>query len=151
MVKSMVKFGYADSKLLLKNKRAVQTFVSDLIMQEVGLPCILQYVFCSDDFLLQINQSYLKHNDFTDIITFDLSVDSSMLIEGEIYISTDRVLENAAELDIQFEMEMLRVIFHGALHLCGFRDKTKGEKSTMRHKEDYYLHLYASRVSRGTS
>lgn len=150
MVKSLVKFGYADRKLLLNNKRAVQSFVAELIFKEVSLPCKLQYVFCSDPYLLQINQSFLNHDDFTDIITFDLSEDPGKLIEGEIYISIDRVGDNATRLNHAFEEEILRVIFHGALHLCGYRDKSKKEKALMTEREDYYLQLFSTNVSRGT-
>ena len=100
----------------------------------------LQYVFCSDAYLLHINQQYLQHDDFTDIITFDLSAGED--IEGEIYISSERVRENAGLHGNSFQHEMQRVIFHGALHLCGYKDKKKSEIQTMRDKEDAYLRLF---------
>jgi rRNA maturation RNase YbeY len=101
--------------------------------------------------LLQINQSFLGHDDFTDIITFDFSEHNNRHIEGEIYISIDRVVENAMHLGLAFEEEILRVIFHGALHLCGFMDKTEAERAVMTAKEDFYLQMFADGVSRGTS
>lgn len=139
MVKSSVRFGYADRPLSLQGKRRVQAFVANLVWAEVQKPCVLQYVFCSDEYLHGINVSFLQHDDYTDIITFDLSEDPSTLIEGEIYISVDRLSANALELGVPFEQEALRVIFHGALHLCGYTDKSKAKKAEMRRKEDEYL------------
>lgn len=103
----------------------------------------LSYIFCSDSYLLVINQQYLEHDDYTDIITFDLS-SSPKEIVGEVYISIDRVKENAHELSVSFNTELHRVIFHGALHLCGYKDKSIKDASVMRFKEDKYLKLYFS-------
>jgi probable rRNA maturation factor len=144
MVKSWVRFSYADRSLSLRQKRKVQSFVANIFVKEHQPPCQLQYVFCSDEFLYAMNVDFLKHDTYTDIITFDLSDDRKKLIAGEIYISVDRVAANALELGLPFEQEVLRVIFHGALHLCGYSDKTKTAKAEMRSKEDYYLNLYAS-------
>lgn len=99
----------------------------------------LNFVFCTDDFLLKINQSYLSHDDFTDIITFCLNEHP---IQGEIYISIDRVRENATELSILFEEELKRVMSHGILHLVGFRDKTATDIVIMRKKESEYISLW---------
>ncbi len=99
----------------------------------------LNYIFCSDDHLLQINLDYLKHNTYTDIITFDLAEEDR--IEGEIYISIDRIKDNSANLGTNFHDELHRVIIHGVLHLVGYGDKTDAEKHVMRGKEDYYLTL----------
>jgi probable rRNA maturation factor len=153
MVKSSVRFGYADRGLKLARKGEVKSFLGELVFRESGLPCRLQYVFCSDVFLHTINVSYLQHDDYTDIITFDLSENPSVFIEGEIYISVDRVSANAVEFGVSFQDEMLRVIFHGALHLCGYSDKTKAQVSVMRAMEDKYLGLFRDRmevVPRGT-
>jgi rRNA maturation RNase YbeY len=139
MVKSSVRFGYADRKLPIDGKRTIQVAVIELVRHERSLPCRLQYVFCSDEYLHSMNVSFLQHDDYTDIITFDLSEDSKALIEGEIYISVDRVKSNASELGVSFRQEMLRVIFHGALHLCGYGDKTKASKAIMRSMEETYL------------
>ncbi len=143
MVKSSVRFGYADRALALNGKRAIQQFVVDLVQKESGRACQLQYVFCSDDYLHDMNVSYLNHDDYTDIITFDLSDSTDKHISGEIYISIDRVKENGEKLGTGFESEILRVIFHGALHLCGYKDKTKADKVIMRTKEDEWLALFA--------
>lgn len=98
----------------------------------------LNYIFCTDKFLLNINRKYLDHDDYTDIISFDLSSDKGE-VEGEIYISLDRVKDNAKKFGRSFKEEVARVLFHGALHLCGYKDKTKSQKKQMREKETYYL------------
>jgi len=102
----------------------------------------LNYVFCSDKALLKINRQYLQHDDYTDIITFNFS-QSKPEIWGEAYISVDRVKENALNLNISQGKELLRVIFHGALHLCGYTDKSSKKKFEMRQKEEYYISLMA--------
>jgi rRNA maturation RNase YbeY len=98
----------------------------------------VSYIFCTDDFLLKLNQEYLKHDTLTDILTFTLS-GSSLPVVSEIYISVERVLENSSDLKIPFTTELNRVMIHGILHLCGYNDHTPEEKKTMRKKEDYYL------------
>src|SRR5690606_262078 len=95
----------------------------------------LTYIFCTDDYLLQMNQQFLKHKTLTDIITFDLSSANDEL-EGEIYISIDRVKENAEKIDVKYEEELHRVIFHGILHLCGFKEKTVADAKEMRKQEN---------------
>ncbi len=89
-----------------------------------------------------MNNKFLHHNYFTDILTFDLSEDKNILI-GDIYISVDRVRDNAQHLNVSFNQELRRVIFHGALHLCGYKDKEKKDIVLMRKKEDYYLQLFS--------
>ncbi|MCH2214171.1 MAG: rRNA maturation RNase YbeY [Flavobacteriales bacterium] len=107
--------------------------------QERVTICALNYIFCSDDYLLDINLGYLNHNYLTDIITFPYQ--EGDVLESDIFISLDRVKENAIELNIAWFHELCRVIIHGFLHLCGYRDKTDEEKFEMRNKEDYYLSL----------
>jgi rRNA maturation RNase YbeY len=97
----------------------------------------LNYVFCTDEYLLKINQDYLQHDTLTDIVTFDNS-ESANLIEGDIFISYERVVENGAKLNTS-DSELQRVMVHGLLHLCGYKDKAKADKSLMTEKEDYYL------------
>lgn len=97
----------------------------------------LNYVFCTDEYLLKINQDYLQHDTLTDIVTFDNS-ERANLIEGDIFISHERVLENGAKLNTA-DSELQRVMVHGLLHLCGYKDKAKADKSLMTEKEDYYL------------
>lgn len=101
----------------------------------------LNYIFCNDAYLLEINKQYLDHDYFTDIITFNNS-ESEELLEGDIYISIDRVTENATDFKTPFEVELRRVMIHGLLHLLGFDDTTEALKTQMRLKEDEYLQLF---------
>jgi probable rRNA maturation factor len=101
----------------------------------------LNYIFCSDEYLLEVNKTYLQHDFYTDIITFDNS-DKENTIESDIFISIDRVEENEKELDVPRGTEILRVIAHGLLHLCGFKDKTIEEATEMRKQEDACLSLW---------
>jgi len=139
MVKPLVKFGYAEARWGGISKQDVKNWVIELVVAESGLPARFQYVFCNDEFLYDMNVSFLGHDDFTDIITFDLSEDGVMAKVGEIYISVDRVRANAIQFNVSFVQEMCRVIFHGALHLCGYGDKTEKEVKQMRAKENFYL------------
>lgn len=101
----------------------------------------LDYIFCSDKFLLEMNKQWLQHDTYTDIITFDLSETPAEVV-GEVYISVDRVKENAANYGVSTQEELRRVIFHGALHLCGHKDKTKAHQLAMRAQEDKWLLAY---------
>jgi len=125
----------------LKNKTKLKGFIKDIFAREGQGLRGLQYVFCSDDYLLEINQEFLKHDTLTDIVTFELGEDPEMT-EGEIYISIDRVKENAKKFEVTEEHELHRVIFHGALHLCGYKDKSKDQAALMRQKENECLELY---------
>lgn len=98
----------------------------------------INYIFCSDDYLLNINQEYLQHDYYTDIITFDYS---ESIISSDIFISIDRISENARKNSVTLQSELQRVIIHGALHLVGYKDKTQAEKIVMTQKEDFYLEL----------
>lgn len=111
-------------------------FCIDQENKELGEVC---YIFCNDTYLLEKNVKYLKHNTLTDIISFDYSMDN--FISGDIFISIERVIENAKEFDITFKDELHRVMIHGILHYCGYKDKLPEDKSLMRTKEDYYLSL----------
>jgi rRNA maturation RNase YbeY len=99
----------------------------------------VNYIFCDDDYLLEKNIKYLKHNTLTDIISFDYSQGDALL--GDVFISTERVAENAVTLGVEQIKELHRVMVHGLLHYCGYKDKTLKEKELMRMKEDYYLSL----------
>ncbi|KYG81627.1 rRNA maturation RNase YbeY [Roseivirga ehrenbergii] len=101
----------------------------------------ISYVFCSDDYLLKINQEYLDHDYYTDIITFDNRDNPEDPIESDIFISIDRVTENASDQNVSFELELKRVLAHGLLHLIGYNDKTEEEQQLMREKEEAYLSL----------
>lgn len=122
----------------LKNKLLLKVFLSSIFEQEGYEFKAVSYIFCTDEYLLKLNREYLKHDTLTDIITFTLS-GSSLPIVSEIYISIERVRENASTLKVDFENELHRVMIHGILHLCGYSDHTKELKQEMRAKEDYYL------------
>lgn len=133
-----VHFNYADRKLHLKGKEKIKTHIAQLFTKEKKKLEEIRYIFCSDDYLLQINRDFLQHDYYTDIITFDLSEDT-VSTTAEVYISIDRVKDNAVTQGTSFEQEMLRVLFHGALHLCGYKDKSKVQIADMRKKEEEYL------------
>lgn len=138
--KSKVYFFFQQIEPGLKNRTALKSFIEKLFKKEGKKLRSINYIFCSDKDILKINKQYLKHDFYTDIISFDLS--ESDQIVAEIYISTERVRENAKSLGTSFISEIHRVIFHGALHLCGYGDKTKSENVEMRKREDYYLNSY---------
>jgi rRNA maturation RNase YbeY len=128
-------------KVSLGARTKLKEFLKKLMAREGRSLLSIDFIFCSDKYLLQINQEYLDHDDLTDIITFDLS-DSGNALTSEIYISVERVKENAAIFNSTFQRELHRVMFHGVLHLCGYGDKTSEEKLVMRAKEDEYLKKY---------
>jgi rRNA maturation RNase YbeY len=132
-----------DIKAGLKHKRRLSAYIDSLVSKYLKnvKTSEITYVFCNDDFLLEMNQNFLDHDSFTDIITFDLS-ESKQELQGEIYISIDRVKENAKLYKTTFADELHRVIFHGVLHLCGFKDKTPKDQKIMRENEDYCLEHY---------
>ena len=119
----------------------MKQFIISLFRREKKPLAELNYIFCSDQRLLEINRQFLQHDFYTDIITFPLS-DPGQPISGEIYISVDRVRDNAAAFGSSITKELHRVIFHGALHLCGYKDKSPREEKIMRKMEDHYLALY---------
>ena len=133
-------FFFEQKNFSLENRSVLKNFIESIFKKERKRLFSINYIFCSDKRLLQINRQFLNHDFYTDIITFDLSEADST--QAEIYISIDRVRDNAKSLNTSFKSELHRVVFHGALHLCGFRDKTKGEKTKMREREGYYLNLY---------
>ena len=138
--KPKVYFFYQNVQISLSNRSGLKKFIESVFRKERKSLASINYIFVSDNALLEINKQFLKHDFYTDIITFDLSESEDII--AEIYISIDRVRDNAKALGISFKCEIHRVIFHGALHLCGFGDKTKGEKTEMREKEDFYLQKY---------
>ncbi|MDP4283124.1 MAG: rRNA maturation RNase YbeY [Bacteroidota bacterium] len=122
----------------LKYKPFLKIFLTSIFAEEGYDFKSVSYIFCTDEYLLKLNQKYLKHDTLTDIITFTLS-ETSFPIISEIYISVERVKENSLKLDETYETEMQRVMIHGILHLCGYSDHTPELKIKMRAKEDYYL------------
>ena len=120
----------------------LKAFIASLLEKEGVKNSTINYIICSDEYLLDINQQYLKHNYYTDIITFDLSKNARIHLEGEIYVSLDRVKDNASTVRTDWKNELYRVLFHGVLHLCGYKDKKSVDIKLMRAKEDEYLALF---------
>jgi len=136
-----VHFYYVDRKPALKEKRRLKRFIEDLFVLQKAKLGNLSYIFCSDKHLLNINNEFLKHDFYTDVITFNLS-SSKTQIDGDVYMSVDRIKDNAKMEGVSFKEELHRVIFHGALHLCGYKDKKKKDALIMRSMENKYLKLY---------
>lgn len=124
----------------LQHKTKIRQLLKLLAEEEGKNIGEINYIFCSDDYLLNINKEYLKADYLTDVITFDYC--EKNIISGDIYISIERVKENSKLYYQLFFQETLRIIIHGALHLCGYKDKKPSEEKTMRKKEDYYLKKY---------
>jgi rRNA maturation RNase YbeY len=134
----MIRFDF-QKLIALENSERIKNWIQITIENENRKESGIDFIFCSDKYLYNINFKYLKHKTLTDIISFDYSLGS--VLKGEIYISVDRVKENAVLFNANFTDELHRVIIHGVLHLCGYRDKKEEEKRLMRSKEDYYLSL----------
>lgn len=134
-----IHFHNADRSPSLSQRRLLKAFlITTLKAHRAFDTAEVNYVFCSDDYLLAINREFLSHDTYTDIITFDLS-ENNQHLQAEIYISTDRVKDNARRFGVPFRQEILRVVFHGMLHLCGFKDKTTAQQRTMREMEEQCL------------
>ena len=141
-----ISFNKADKNVSLANRTALKAFIERSLKKEGLRIEALQYIFCSDKFLLGINKSYLQHDYYTDIISFDLSETKGKLI-GEVYISIDRVKENAKTHQTSLKEELIRVIFHGALHFCGYKDKKPADIKKMRAQEDKWLKSYLKSIA----
>jgi len=118
-------------------KGLCREWIKETILTEGKIPGELSFIFCSDNYLLEVNRKYLAHDYYTDIITFDDVVGNR--INGDIFISVERVRENSVEFKSEFSDELHRIIIHGVLHLLGYKDKLKKDKTLMTEKEDYYL------------
>jgi len=136
-----INFHFLEKTTLLNRKR-LKAYLGVLASEEKKKIGQLDIIFCSDAYLLAINKSYLNHNYYTDIITFDLTPNQNEPITGEIYISIETIKSNALLYKTTIENELHRVIFHGVLHLCGFKDKKPEEKKTMTRKENQHLEQY---------
>ncbi|MBI1781488.1 MAG: rRNA maturation RNase YbeY [Sphingobacteriales bacterium] len=145
----LVTFNYLVEKRKPKQVRILKRFLPEIFSQEGKRLKTINYIFCSDEYLLKINQKYLSHDCYTDIITFELN-DKAKPVISDIYISVDRVRENAHNLNQNYQTELIRVIIHGALHLCGYKDKSKRDKELMRQKESHYINSFEYTFSRGT-
>ncbi|GAA4802236.1 rRNA maturation RNase YbeY [Litoribaculum gwangyangense] len=134
----MISFNY-DTDFILNNEERIAKWIEKAVEAENFKLGDVSYVFCDDDELHKLNLEFLKHDTLTDIISFDYSI--GKVIHGEIFISVDRVKENAKDFNVLFEEELLRVIIHGILHYCGYKDKSKKQVELMREKENHYINL----------
>lgn len=138
MSKPAIHFFTEDLSYTLKKKTLIKAWIKSMIEEEGYALQELNFILCSDEYLLRINQQYLNHDTYTDVITFDNSDELKMII-GDIFISLERIQENAKEFKHPVAEELCRVMAHGTLHLLGYKDKGKAAKTLMTEKEDYYL------------
>ncbi|MBN2637586.1 MAG: rRNA maturation RNase YbeY [Bacteroidales bacterium] len=136
----MIEIQYVNTNVEINTKDYI-LWLKNVIKEEFYIEGNVGYVFCEDEYLLSINQQYLQHDTYTDIITFPLMDENSKVLSGEIYISIERIKDNAEKFQVSLRLELARVLVHGILHLCGYDDHTDEEKRQMRSKEDYYLSL----------
>ena len=135
----MIDFNY-ETEFTLENEEAISGWISNVIKSEDKKEGEINYIFCDDEYLLEINKEHLQHDYYTDIISFDYSVGNE--INGDMFISVDRVKENAEDFNVTFEEELKRVIVHGVLHYCGYKDKSEADEFLMRSKEDEKLAMF---------
>ena len=135
----MIDFNY-ETDFTLENEEAIRVWISNVIKSEAKNEGEINYIFCDDEYLLQINQEHLQHDYYTDIISFDYSLGNE--INGDMFISVDRVKENAQDFNVSFNDELKRVIVHGILHYCGYKDKSGVDELLMRSKEDEKLAMF---------
>ncbi len=138
---SKVCFFFQGVKISLAKRTQLKKYIQSIFKREGKELMSINYIFCTDKALLEINRQFLTHDFYTDIITFGLS-EKGTPIQSEIYISVDRVKDNARQLGVSFKSELHRVIFHGVLHLCGYKDKSRRDLEKMRGKEEFYLKKY---------
>jgi len=132
----MISFNY-ETDFLLDKEDETSSWISKTISEEGFTEDEINYVFCNDAYLHKLNVEFLNHDTLTDIISFDYSI--GKIIQGDIFISIERVADNSKEFSVSFEEELKRVIIHGILHYCGYKDKTNADAMVMRDKENYYL------------
>lgn len=132
----MISFNY-ETKFGLDNEKEISKWISNVIISERFKEGDINYVFCNDDYLLKLNKEFLNHDTLTDIISFDNSL--GKILHGDIFISIERVIENAKKFKVTFQEEIHRVIIHGVLHYCGYNDKTEEDTKIMRDKENFYI------------
>lgn len=137
-----IRFHYQGVRIHWDHRNILKGFLQELLTREGRTAGTLDYIFCTDRYLLGLNKTYLNHATLTDILTFDLGRSSNEGWEAEIYISFPRVRENARTYEVPLRQELLRVILHGALHLCGYQDKKPRDQQIMHKMEDHYLQIY---------
>ncbi len=135
----MINFNY-ENEFNLDNEKVITNWLSQVILSEKKKEGEINYIFCDDDYLLKINLEYLNHDTLTDIISFDYTVGNE--INGDIFISVERVQDNANDFKVSFEEELKRVLVHGILHYCGYKDKSEEDEVLMRSKEDEKLAMF---------
>lgn len=135
----MISFNY-ETDFQLSNEAQITSWLSAVILSENKTEGEINYIFCDDEYLIEINQQYLNHDTLTDIISFDYSVGNEL--NGDIFISTERVLDNSKDFNTSFDDELKRVMTHGILHYCGYKDKTETDEKLMRSKEDEKLKMF---------
>lgn len=131
---------YSENDFNLEEENLYEKWLKEVISSEGKKLGEISFIFCNDEYLLEINQKYLDHDTFTDIISFDNSV--GKILGGDIFISTERVKENAEQFSVEFKEELKRVMVHGILHFCGYKDKTTDEKKLMRSKEEEKMRMF---------
>ncbi len=134
----MIQYFFEEIEAIVINN-STNKWLKNIIITEQKKLGEINYIFCDDDYLLKVNQDYLQHDYYTDIITFDYV--KGKTISGDIFVSLPRISDNASALSKNFEDELHRVLAHGILHLCGYKDKTEAEEREMRSKEDFYLSI----------
>lgn len=132
----MINFNY-ETGFQLQNELQLSEWIAAVIIAEGFKEGEINYIFCDDEYLHKLNLEFLQHDTLTDIISFDYSL--GKLINGDIYISIDRVKDNAKDFNVEFLSELNRVMIHGILHYCGYKDKTEADEKEMRSKENYYI------------
>lgn len=135
----MIDFNY-ENDFKLQNETDIAAWITNVITTEQRLLGEINYIFCDDEYLLKLNVEFLNHDTYTDIISFDYTLGNT--VSGDIFISVDRVQDNSKKFNTTFNDEMLRVLVHGILHYCGYKDKTDEEKSVMRKKENFYINTF---------
>ena len=135
----MISFNY-ETDFKLEEETIYSDWISKVINSENKNEGEINYIFCDDDYLVQINQQYLDHDTLTDIISFDYSIGNEL--QGDIYISIERVLENAIDFNVSFDEELKRVLVHGVLHYCGYKDKSNEDVKIMRQKEEEKMKMF---------
>jgi probable rRNA maturation factor len=135
----MINFNY-ESDFNLDNEEAISSWLSNVISSENKKEGEINYIFCDDDYLHNINMEYLNHDTLTDIISFDYSMGNEL--HGDVFVSVERVADNAADFKVSFEEELKRVLVHGILHYCGYKDKSEADAVLMRSKEDEKIALF---------
>lgn len=139
MEQAIINF-YSETDFLLEDQERYSSWIQAVIASESRKPGEISYIFCDDQYLLELNKEYLDHDTFTDIITFDYCI--GKIIQGDLFISIERVKENSVLFNVSFSEELRRVIIHGILHLCGYSDKTPEESKLMRIKEEEKMRLF---------